>query len=419
FLLARYTLSIEDELSTTPTLCSNTSSSQNQTTRLRSFTINICDFTQQGLKLNNKLTINATVRLIQETLKLKYDETCDRSVLTHIVKSSMIKLAAQRETNEENVKGEITLILSVQNIQKEKDNLKSKIQHHGKAFIDTSGRVFRAIKSKLNTDEKTISSTVEDKKKKKAGRRRMLKENELIMKIDISSFIEKDESLQDEEHILQLIKFVKTIVTDNNLAFSTITIEKQIRNQLSKLKYQHVQARKSRKQRTSLLWPTKIIAIKLASQNDEIPNSLNKTFIFSTDSTNIKDTNLNPLNHDEIDLHSFTLDDISCLTDHNEEELFIGKSVVTILSEDDIRVSIDYSILSYLRRDDTTFANFIRTIKSRLIDLSISEQRINWSSIQKSLIKRLSVVQLSEDTQTNKIITFAFKLVSMNEVNYF
>ncbi|CAF1261815.1 unnamed protein product [Didymodactylos carnosus] len=397
----------------------NMSKIQRDQKDIQSFTINVSDYTQKGIELNDTLAIAATVTLIERTLKSRHNEICNRDTLTNVIKSSMKKLV-QRRKEENNISGQMTLQLPVHSVEDDKETVRLKSKNPVKLIISKTGCVFDAIKGALTldqpiattkaTDEIDLTVGVEqsnDKKKKKAGRKRVLKEDEIIVKIDISSFIERNESLKNEDYILQLIRFVMEIATDNNSTSTQHTIEKQIRSQLNKLRYTHKQNCKAGKKKKSLNWPTKVIAITLDIRQNE--KKTPETFVFSIDMDDNKSLNNRHFS-------SFIHDDINCSGDIiTEEEVFGTKSTVTILSEDDVQVAIDSSIVSYMINDSIKLANFIRTIKSRLVNLGVAQGRINWTAIRRSLIRRVSTIVSTEELKAGEILNLTFKLIPLTE----
>ncbi|CAF4481004.1 unnamed protein product, partial [Didymodactylos carnosus] len=213
----------------------------------------------------------------------------------------------------------------------------------------------------------------------KSGRKRKSKDYELILNVNISSFIEKDETLKDEDYITKLTTFVISVCKEKNLNCIESSVRKEVVNQLALLRSEHKKNCRKTKKRASDSWSSKIIHINL-----EIPLDL----LFSAPVL-FDDAYIFKLPDNDVPKLCMTTDDNDDNTNDSQNIHFMKNSSVEIISENIVQVIIEKDLIRRIIpnnqfSDEKMIINFIRAIKNQMMELNISEDRISSSSIRRA-----------------------------------
>ncbi|CAF0856178.1 unnamed protein product [Didymodactylos carnosus] len=420
-----------------------------QQTRFRRLAINVKDYRAKGINLKDNLAINATVKVIEKTLKTKYNERCDKKIIATTVTTNF---------NERDIPDELVFDLPVQNDNEQqkserqittKEVLFNKVKSHFSGTNNIAPKTFNtAFKGDEESEEFRIDQSQNSTTKKKVGRKKKLTDRQTVLRIDISSFVNKDKTLKNKQYITNLITFVTSIATKHNLIFTESDISNEVKIQLKMLRSNHYKKLKKRK-RDSELWSTQIIDIKIECSLDpqiitdlstdihifnvanielypisNTENTNNNSILSSTQSypsvidRDLNTTDVKPIINISLSPNNETISNNNndqSNTTNSFEVLFAKKSEVVILDEENIRVKFDFDIVHHLLnknnvRNIKRVADCIRVVKRQLIQWKIPEQRIQWSTIFRSFDKRLSTIHFSDTTRDSQQISFSFKL---------
>ncbi|CAF1082607.1 unnamed protein product [Didymodactylos carnosus] len=116
--------------------------------KFRRLAINVKDYRAKGINLKDNLVIHATVKVIENTLKTRYNERCHKKIIATIVKTNF---------NERDIPDELVFDLPVQN-----DNEQQKSDRQ----ITTKELLFNKVKSHFsgtnNIAQKTFNTAFKD-----------------------------------------------------------------------------------------------------------------------------------------------------------------------------------------------------------------------------------------------------------------